>query len=150
MFMRRILPLVLLLTLIACNRNSVNKPKDMGKNQVESSEDFILFFSQFKSDSVFQRSRIVFPLNYETLNLDTEETKIETENITGQEWKYNTFYWDSTYAKRALDAYTQDILISPDTVKINYNGVDNGINMQLIFICIQGKWFYIKMIDHST
>lgn len=131
-------------------QSATNETKINESDNKDSIEDFNLFFTKFKADSVFQKNRIVFPLIYETFVPSEDAQEIKTEKVKENEWKYISFYWDPSYAKRGQDAYNQVILIKTDTTTINYNGVDNGISVQMIFICKNNKWFYSKMIDRSN
>lgn len=147
--MRNFILLGLLTITISCTQTNSSKTK-INKLDNNGIEDFNLFFTKFKADSVFQKTRIVFPLIYETYVPSEDAPEIKIEKVKESEWKYISFYWDPSYAKRNQDAYNQEISIKTDTTLINYNGVDNGISIQMIFKCKDKKWFYCKMIDRSN
>jgi hypothetical protein len=149
--MRRFILFGFLILTFACNRTISPKSSVNDSNYNSKIEDFYSFFSKFKSDSTFQYSRIIFPIVYESYDdIDLENPKVIIKKTNENQWRYISFYWDSTYAKRSLDAYTQDIIIRTDTTKIDYTGVNNGINIQLIFVRKGSEWYYFKLIDGSN
>jgi hypothetical protein len=116
----------------------------------DSIENFNAFFSRFKKDSAFQIERIKFPLETEYNEQSTGDVVKKRNLIKLKDWKYDSFYWDSGYAKRELDAYTQRIESLLDTTKILWEGVDNGINIELVFILVDKQWYLLKYLDYST
>lgn len=122
--------------IISCDSQS--KSQQNGKQE---QENFYTFFESFKADSLFQKERIMFPLTCETV-----DSLIVIEK---NDWTYATYYWDSTYAKRQLDAYYQIITVDSNQAVISCEGVENCINFKDIFIRKNGKWYLQKEIDGS-
>ena len=79
----------------------------------------------------------------------TKDVETKKKLIKLKDCKFDSFYWDSGYAKRQLDAYTQRIESVGDTTKILWEGVSNGINMQLVFILLGKNWYLLKHLDYS-
>lgn len=121
-------------------------------------EDFDTFLARYNSDFEFQKSRTIFPfINefYEYEEVESEEHEIEfKENIittetSKSEWTKMDFTWDPENATRDTDAFTQEIIADGNTTAIQFNGVENGINVRAVFICRNGEWFLQKMVDQS-
>ena len=136
-----------ILLIVACSQNNNTTSQNASKSSNDSIEVFNDFLIKFKADSIFQKSRIIFPLLNVTYN--PYDGTSEISFVKKNQYIYNNFYWDSSYAKRERDAITQKIKVLEDTAWIYFLGVDNGINGQLVFVCNNGKWFYFKSIDHS-
>lgn len=137
--MRKLLLFGFLLLIFSC-----------GQKEKNTSENFETFFVKFRSDSIFQKNRVIFPHEYVYFDSESDEYKEATDLISEEDWHFDPFLWDSSYAKRETDAFTQRVHKYSDTTKVYYEGVDNGINIQLIFICKKGKWYFSKTIDLST
>ena len=118
-------------------------------NKADSIENFSAFFIRFKEDSIFQIERIKFPLETEYTEQSIKDVETKKKLIKLKDWEFDSFYWDSGYAKRQLDAYTQRIESLGDTTKILWEGVSNGINIELIFILVDKKWYLLKHLDYS-
>jgi len=142
---------VTLIFLCRCNSQSSYKflNNDTDKFYDTNYNNFKSFLKRFKNDSVFQHSRIKFPLIKENLVGDLDEAKNETIQIDSSKWTYLTLHYDSSYATRKIDAYSEEILFSKDTAHLSYNGIDNGINVEFIFVNYDGIWYLIRWKDLS-
>lgn len=141
---------LLLFCLMGCSQNKSNSNGDC--------EDFKTFIDSYNNDFEFQKSRTVFPFINESVEYDevmNEEGEsefkklINTTETLRNEWKKIDFTWDSSYAERETDAYTQEIETRGDTTFIYYKGVQNGISIQAIFLCKDKQWYLQKIIDSS-
>lgn len=143
-----VLLIFLLLGFAACSNKTDGKQTAEQKDSIET---FDSFFVKFKTDSVFQKERVVFPFVNETSGYDSDadEEFCDVEKIEAKDWKFLPFDWDASYATRQIEAYDQKIETVNDTTNIFYLGMDNGINVQAIFVLKDGKWFYAKMVDKS-
>lgn len=114
-------------------------------------ENFEVFFDKFKMDSVFQRERVQFPFLVETVNTDdTGSDKLNKEFTQKHDWKHANFYYDESFATRAVDAYTQRIRIQLHTAVVEYRGVDNGIWIDYFFEKKEDKWILVSERDSSN
>jgi hypothetical protein len=109
-------------------------------------EDFNEFFKKFTTDSLFQVERTKFPFRVIWTTEDGETTH-ETEK---ENWTHSTFYYEDSYATRQVDAYTQEIKLYEDSVKLEQRGVDNGIYVDYLFIRDKGKWILFTGKDYSN
>lgn len=137
----------LLLCLAACSQN-----KSASDNKRESFETFL---QRYNTDFDFQKSRTIFPFiaeSYSTYD-DDDETEGEAKTIVKltneNEWEKVDFTWDPANAEREFDAFTQEISTVGDTTFIQYNGIENGINLKIIFVLKDNKWYLLKTIDNS-
>lgn len=139
----------ILFAFISCG-NKTNTDST-SEHQADNIEVFESFFAKFKTDSVFQKERVIFPFLSEFSDYDseTDEEIFEVEKIDASNWKFQPFDWEPSYATRQMDAYDQKIETVNDTTTVSYMGVGNGINVQAIFVLKDGKWFYIKNTDQS-
>ncbi|MDO4790277.1 MAG: DUF4348 domain-containing protein [Porphyromonas sp.] len=133
--MRRFLLLGLFLSvfLTACSKNEV--------------EDFDIFMEQFNNDFSFQKSRVIFPLRYEGYDLETDSLLLQ--EIAEEEWIDMDLSWDPSYKTRETDAYDREIIERKDTTIVHFQGVDNGINLEAVFVSKEGKWFLLQFSDKS-
>ncbi|UII25345.1 DUF4348 domain-containing protein [Fulvivirga maritima] len=114
----------------------------------QAKEDFNVFFERFKSDSLFQVSRTLFP--FKEKHLDIYDDSMIEEERSLNDWHHLHFEYKKDYATREIDAYKQEVKIFTDTAKILLLGIDNGINVHYYFIKKQGKWFLSNKDDLST
>ncbi|MFD0993235.1 DUF4348 domain-containing protein [Tenacibaculum geojense] len=122
------------------------------KNRIEittiktyKNEDFNNFFYSFMVDSIFQKNRVKFPLEYRTTNIDSmKEILIK---INKDEWKYNSFYINSASERTQIyDNY--DLKFQPTNERmLHWYGVESGGNSKYYFKGFNGKWFLIKKWD---
>jgi hypothetical protein len=110
-------------------------------------EAFDTFFQQFSEDSIFQLSRIQFPISY--YSVDIEDNKEEFVFSTDDFW-YIDFTVDSEAATRSVDAY--EPIIEREDSKAVYvrKGIDNGIRIEYYFERNdEGKWHLTQIVDNS-
>lgn len=117
-------------------------PKRIIPKNVDSK--FIDFLRYFSKDSVFQITRIDFPIKVK--QLDIYELELSDKDILISDYWINTFL---PYDPNNLD-YTQDIVIEDKKAFISINGKENGLAIEYEFQKINGKWKLITWIDYST
>jgi hypothetical protein len=61
------------------------------ETELEMNEDFQLFFDKFMQDSIFQLSRIDFPLTYIVEEFDNK-LELDTLTLEKEDWEYQSFY----------------------------------------------------------
>lgn len=116
---------------------------------IEKLENFDEFFLCFSTDTIFQLSRIVFPISYHSI--DIEDNKKEY-TYTEQDFWYLDFSMDVNASDQIIDAYKPQI-IKEGNSKIIYikKGIDNGIMIEYHFEANDfGKWQLIKIVDKSN
>lgn len=122
----------------------IKKTKDTLKTTTEDIDpDFTVFFELFNKDTVFQISRIEFPLKVKVLNSDD----FEIENIVISESNYSAI---SLNTQSENKEYTVKPIWSKTTAKIEIRGINNGIMKDLFFEKSKGKWKLITWTDEST
>jgi len=107
-----------------------------GQIQKISSEDFTSFYNKFTTDSLFQISRIIFPLKGGTYSLNNE-LKEDSLPWIKEKWQFcvaNIYKIDT--AKYKTKILVQDSDITEDIWKDN-----SGFMMERHFRLIKGKWY---------
>lgn len=138
----------ILIFLIGCNelkeKNIQNQTQIVNGNKEKiHREDFDSFFLKFSSDSVFQISRIKFPLKKSILDITDE---LEETKILKNEWDFISFKDNNSslngfnYIKTKSDA---------SQVKYEMRGIDNGILIEYIFQKEENEWYLIEIQDLS-
>ena len=110
--------------------------------------DFDTFFKRFSGDSIFQVNQIRFPLEMK-LWIEVEQP-LEKQILNQADWRYSSFYYESQFATRPIDAYTQTVKSYGDTVKLEIRGVDNGIYTDYNFFKIDGDWTLVSIEDYTN
>jgi len=116
--------------------------KDVNKN-------FNDFIHLFNTDSLFQLSRVRFPIpiQYADWKKDYEYTK---DTIEKNDYRIMTFEYDESYKTRDFDKYEQTVEINGNKATIDLKGIDNGINGAYYFEEINNKWILVSWVDSST
>lgn len=125
-------------------REAVSEPS-LTQTQTKM-EDFGSFFQRFTTDSVFQISRVDFPFHIRTSSEGDESETV----IDKAAWRFSPFHYDSSFATRRVDAYTQQVKSYGDTISLELRGVDNGIYIDYEFVFRNGKWFMVSGSDYSN
>jgi len=137
-----------LITLAACSSTARKEQSEKNEIQQETngkdtasfvSESFDQFYEKFKSDSVYQVSRIVFPLPVETYDTDVEG--VVKSAIDEKEWGFMSFN-----EKR----YILKVESAADTTKVNIQIEDTGVFVDYLFTLVDNKWKLVKVVDQST
>jgi hypothetical protein len=110
-------------------------------------EDFKTFLQKFNKDSLFQISRITFPLKVTENGPDFE---IVERTINLNDFSKLDFDPAKDATTREFDRYTQNIRIEKDSAVIEIRGIDNGILSDVIFEKKNGKWRLKTWVDQST
>ncbi len=107
-------------------------------------DDFFKFLHQFSQDSLFQIGHIQFPLPYhfnDPANDYSNEEGIRTIN----DWTY------IEVIEKGMKLLSLDVMDTSRPIRdIFFRGVENGIYVHFTFKRIDGEWFLVKLIDHST
>jgi hypothetical protein len=110
--------------------------------------EFNYFFERFSRDSMFQKSRVKYPLrwSYYSGNYD----KLQVEMINHQEFSYFDFENDVNAKGKKQGAFEVGMSISKDKVVYQRTGIDTGLLMSFQFKLINGCWFLVEILDEST
>lgn len=120
------------------------------KNCNETFEDF---FKQFGQDSIFQKNRIKYPLQYSVSDYDYSSNKdtLGIELIQRKNYNYLDFTVDKDAINNEYDKYTFEIKKVNDTIThYEHLGYDNGIQVSYKFKLIDGCWYMVEILDEST
>ncbi|MBE9491200.1 MAG: hypothetical protein IMY67_12955 [Bacteroidetes bacterium] len=126
--------------------------KDIMKDSVMSPKDCSLifneFFEKFSKDSLFQKSRVKYPLKWSYYRESYE--KLTIEHIEQKDFIYIDFTEDKNAMQKKSGKY--EVVIEKSKYEVNYllKGYDNGIHMNHIFKLVEGCWFLVEIIDEST
>lgn len=109
---------------------------------------FEVFFDRFGKDSVFQKSRVKFPLKWSYFGDDYEKLIVKYVDI--KEFFYIDFSEDKNAMERESGKY--EVVIEKNNDEINYllKGYDNGLYMTYAFKLIEECWYLVEIIDEST
>ncbi len=154
----RIFLLFILASIFIECKPEIRKAED--KNQTENKvsefkipnnvdDNFNVFLSYFSKDSIFQVSRVNFPLKVIEIDdnnmMETIERTVEKEEYTKLDFEY-----PKDALTREFDRYTQKIKAKGNNVTIEIRGVDNGIYSDVYFEKVKGKWFLKSWKDTSN
>jgi hypothetical protein len=139
--------------LASCGNNDTVTRQQTNDKQSSTSEskdtvdnDFNVFIVKFSTDSMFQLSRIKFPLKISWHEIDQDtvmyKNKSDFELIDFRAKKYTG----------PLDQWQQEIIIDKNnkSATIEIRGIDNGIFIEYVFEKINGTWMFIEIDDSST
>jgi hypothetical protein len=136
--------LIILTVVCALIMNCANV-KDKSVQKDLSFENFLETFSK---DSIFQVTRVHFPLECQSIDIDD---KVEIVTIKESEWKHIDFLQDTSAYLNDTDKFKPLIEKSKsDTVNYTREGIDNGIHIEYTFIKEKGKWYLVKIFDRSS
>lgn len=130
-----------LLILASCSDNKNNQAKPATQRAKTQAESFDTFFERFSSDSVFQKSRVNFPLNMEVYDVGADSTT--TPVIKANEW---SFFNIKALGKKYIFKTRKDNNRYILTAQIE----DTGVYVEYIFDLRESKWTLVKIIDEST
>lgn len=148
-------PIILLSLLSILFLNCKNEKTESGNEELEKSkvenariekqtlkiadENFEDFLKEFSRDSVFQITRVKFPLKVKGLDYDNMEE--QEKMISKSEYRKLDFTYPKNALTRELDRYSQKNVLKNNIMVVEIRGTDNGIYSDFIFEKIAGKWF---------
>ena len=115
------------------------RPGTTNKSISTSAEDFDEFYTKFHSDSLFQMSRIKFPLNGKSIDANGEKmwTMQNWELMRTRIFDVDTTEYKITY-KKYPKQFTQKAWLE-----------DSGFSSECKFELINKKWFLVYVLDHN-
>lgn len=143
---KRFAVLILSVFFIGCG-NSYKMPGN--KN---GTEDFNAFLEKFYSDTVFQKSRICFPLAGERYWFSLKENK--PEHKTGwreEEWqKIDNIFPDNDTLVRSDGNIYKRRFINKDSVRVEYVFIEYSGYEETRKFCLRNKKWYLIRYDMSN
>ena len=159
--MKRIKLVTLLLTIVSCASPSSTEQNESHQSQTtlvdtltvseSKPEEFSAFFHTFRKDSVFQKSRIQFPLVNEFVDFNQNEGEYfnNSEQISADDWKYKELEIGSMTEEKKISAFTSSLQVTGDTAEYHMRGVDNGIHSTYQFVLQDKQWYLVRIVDNS-
>jgi len=114
--------------------------------QKSQDDDFLTFYLQFATDSVFQRNHIHSPLKYVTIDPEDEFSILET---TMEKDQWFAFRPTLPIHKLSNIDYGQDNEDLSETKILKLNGINNGFSNVLYFKKYANGWALYKFEDTS-
>lgn len=165
---RNILLLILTLALISCsnlNNKNLESGQEISKtiliDSIKKNESvtfntpsnldlkFETFIKHFSKDSIFQVSRIDFPLKVRESDPD-KDYDLSERIIQKTEFKIMDFTYDKSKSNKQFDRYEQNIKVLENKAVIEIRGIDNGILADYYFEKKNGIWKLLTWVDSST
>lgn len=127
--------------------SAVNQATEAAQVTVpEENEDFKFFLHQFAHDTLFQVSRIKFPLPSETFSEDGS-AEIDTIYIQKKNWEFISLI-DNEYITTVYDNFNCELRDTGERV-LAFEGLASGVLVRYYFKLIDKKWFLVKTRDLS-
>lgn len=127
---------------IEIKKDSIKEEVFLTDESKKQEEDFSYFIEKFSKDSVFQRSRVNFPIKIQLLDDDFELVEFIVE-------KEDYFTLNFIYPDDFIE-FKQKIILHQNKATIEVRGTANGIMIDYFFEKIEGKWKLKTWIDSST
>ncbi len=150
---KHLLLLLIAFSIFACKKANTEvetSEKEIAVSEKECDTNFNLIYKKFKSDSVFQKSHIKFPLKNSYLDFTVDKTVVVIEDIPLKEYEFMDFKSGEEKAKSPFPEYKIVIEKQKDTVFYQYIGIENGINTNVIFTLDKDCWYLVEIEDQST
>ncbi len=113
-------------------------------------ENFEAFLIKFKTDSTFQKSRLISPVSIIYSTGDLVETSdgiyefaLDTIQVKAENWKFESLSYKENVSEKIINRV--DGLID-----FQITGLDNGILVIYTFVTKDRKWFLKKYNNQST
>ena len=111
------------------------------------------FFENFAKDSLFQKSRVKYPvkliIGYYDFDKRKDTTSVELI-LNKNKFNYIDFTEDKDAMDKEYDKYTVSIENLDSIANYKLTGYDNGIRVNYKFKLINGCWFLVEILDEST
>lgn len=162
MYLQKTIILILILTFFSCENPKKGLPTEKENQVIKVEEietkveipkeidiDFKTFIKLFNKDSLFQVSRVKFPITIKYADWK-KEYKYTEETIQKENYFMLDFEYSDSLKTRDYDKYEQFIKVDGIKATIELRGIDNGIYSDYYFEKIDGKWTLKTWIDSST
>jgi hypothetical protein len=147
---RLILPFSILL-FIGCTSdkkqesNHSDSNTTVNKLPINVDQHFETFIKYFSSDSLFQVSRIDFPLKGKELD-EEDEKEIIINKSAFRKLDFNKDFKNSN----GTDRYELKMKVNGNKATVETRGIDNGIYIDTYFEKKDGKWKLVSWVNSST
>ena len=132
--MKKSASILVLFLFLSCISYSQQVQK--GKNINPPTEIFSVFQSRFFTDSIFQFTRINFPLEY-------RRPDAQPRNVNSGDWKFlDHLYWTKSDPPVYHQVYMQTVP-KGDFMRVD-GQLDNRYYEYYYFSLIDGKWYLVK------
>lgn len=132
-----VLATIILLTLISCNKSRTQEKRNISNSYIEN---FDSFYDRFHNDSLFQISRLKFPLKGGRFEEEGEE-------------KWTKKNW-SMLKMKIYDVDTTQYKVSYEKHEKNFNEKvwleDSGFSFEYNFELINNKWFLVSAFEYNN
>jgi hypothetical protein len=116
-------------------------------DSIKKDSSFQSFFTRFKSDSLFQLQRTIFP--FQTLTWKPDDEDPVGQRIEIEEWKILKFIYHDSLAVRENNAYTQEIQDLGLEPQVQIRGVKNSLHINYVFINENGQYKLLRREEYS-
>jgi hypothetical protein len=128
------------------NSDRLSAQSEKLSDSVDSSFDS--FIKKFNSDSMFQMTRIKFPLKTTSYKVDTDTDT--TFYINNDNFQRLDFYDNRNQSKVKAWKTTAKVNEQGKDGQILLQGIENGIDIVYLFEKIDGEWTLVAVEDRST
>jgi len=139
-------PTILLLSALclSCNLNSggANSASAPSSSQKNADGNFDAFFTRFKTDSVFQKSRIRFPLK---IKFTAGESCCDATNLIPA----GGLPYIDTYAANAAEGIITKTILGPEKVIVKFQVAGTGVEENFTFVKKDSQWNLVLIVDNS-
>ena len=134
----KFLTVLITLLLVNCNKREINTISNTNKEKIII-EDFDKFYDKFHKDSIFQMSRIIFPLDGIKVEYDGEKkwSKKNWTTLKTKIYDVDTTEFKIEY-KKTNDSFYQKFWIE-----------DSGFWGEYRFGLINNKWYMVFAVEQN-
>jgi hypothetical protein len=134
----KFLTVIITLLLVNCNKREINTISNTNKEKI-TIEDFDKFYDKFHKDSIFQMSRIIFPLDGIKVEYDGEKkwSKKNWTTLKTKIYDVDTTEFKIEY-KKTNDSFYQKFWIE-----------DSGFWGEYRFGLINNKWYMVYAVEQN-
>ena len=129
---------------LSCNSNNggANASSAPKISQKTADENFDIFFIRFKTDSVFQKSRIRFPLK---IKLTAGEGDTDSTNLVPA----GRLPYIDMFTANGAKGIVKKTVLGLAKVDIRFQLQDTGFEENFTFVKKNGKWNLVLITDNS-
>lgn len=106
-----------------------------------NNETFESFIEKFSLDSLFQESRVVFPMKKKYIDMDLKEV---VKIVEAKDWWRVVFESTDDYSMRYFEKEKENRGF------VEFKGIENGISITYVFELRDGEWFLVEIEDLSA
>lgn len=107
----------------------------------DTSENFNSFISKISTDSIFQRSRIKFPITIREVN--AEDSGHQVSALEPESWFFVDFRQTHGLEREVFEKGDSEVII-------RYYDPEIAFEVIYIFRCSLGKWYLEEIVDNSN